>query len=133
MGRPKGDLITFRPAEGRWFVLGRDRHVMLWARIVMENELGRMLNSDEIVHHIDGDRTNDHPSNLVVMTRGEHIGLHKTRYTKGFLLSHLRKMRDSGVKVTAVAINKYPGPHESTYQAVFGSINRAKQLAGIEV
>jgi len=32
--------------------------------------------SGTVVHHKDGDRTNNDPSNLEVMTRGEHMRLH---------------------------------------------------------
>lgn len=42
----------------------------------MECELGRALRSDEVVHHIDGDNTNNNPSNLKLMTQSEHAKLH---------------------------------------------------------
>jgi hypothetical protein len=51
--------------------LGRHEH-----RVVAEEMLGRSLRPDEVVHHIDGDKTNNSPSNLAVMTRKEHAALH---------------------------------------------------------
>jgi hypothetical protein len=45
-------------------------------RLVAEAALGRLLNSDEIVHHIDGDKSNNVASNLQVMTRADHVRLH---------------------------------------------------------
>lgn len=45
-------------------------------RIVAEQKLGRPLETDEIVHHIDGDKRNNEPSNLMVMTQAEHARLH---------------------------------------------------------
>jgi hypothetical protein len=45
-------------------------------RVVAEKMLGRPLRSDEIVHHIDGNKRNNDPSNLRVMTQSEHIKLH---------------------------------------------------------
>ena len=51
--------------------LGRHEH-----RVVAEGMLGRSLRPDEVVHHIDGDKTNNSPSNLAVMTRKEHAALH---------------------------------------------------------
>jgi hypothetical protein len=45
-------------------------------RIIMEEILGRKLKSNEIVHHIDENRLNNHPSNLQVMIRNQHIGMH---------------------------------------------------------
>lgn len=45
-------------------------------KLVMEAELGRALKPDEVVHHIDGDRTNNHPNNLrVYENQNEHIRL----------------------------------------------------------
>ena len=45
-------------------------------RLVMEEQLGRYLESYEVVHHKDGDRLNNDPSNLVVKTRGKHLSDH---------------------------------------------------------
>ena len=41
-------------------------------RLVAEETIGRLLKPDEIVHHIDGNRSNNSPENLVVMTAQEH-------------------------------------------------------------
>lgn len=51
-------------------------------RAVMEEHLGRRLSPDEIVHHIDGDKTNNDISNLDVMPRGEHSSLHRKQELK---------------------------------------------------
>jgi hypothetical protein len=45
-------------------------------RLVMEQQIGRYLESDEIVHHLDGDRLNNDPSNLEVKKRSQHISEH---------------------------------------------------------
>ena len=45
--------------------------------------LGRDLTPDEVVHHIDRDRGNNDPSNLVVTTRGAHARDHLTRAWAG--------------------------------------------------
>ena len=55
----------------------RDEH-----RIIMEQALGRSLNSDEVVHHKDGNRRNNDLNNLEVMTRAEHLQHHRPSYKK---------------------------------------------------
>lgn len=39
--------------------------------------LGRWLEPGEHVHHLDGDKENNEPENLVVVTNGEHQNLHR--------------------------------------------------------
>lgn len=45
-------------------------------RIVMEQIIGRPLHGNEIVHHINGNKLDNRPENLVIMTRSEHMKLH---------------------------------------------------------
>lgn len=45
-------------------------------RVVMEKFLKRKLKKGEIVHHVDGDKKNNHLNNLKVMTQSEHASLH---------------------------------------------------------
>lgn len=57
------------------------QHTHRWVAEVM---LGRKLNPNEVVHHIDGDKRNNKPSNLMVFSsQAEHLEWHKkydTRY-----------------------------------------------------
>ncbi|WP_304683908.1 HNH endonuclease [Ileibacterium valens] len=54
-------------------------------RVIAEQLLGRPLKSEEVVHHIDGDRRNNHPANLLVLTQSDHFKLHQliNRYKSG--------------------------------------------------
>lgn len=44
--------------------------------LIAESKIGRLLEDDEVVHHIDRDKLNNSPENLLVMTNSEHISLH---------------------------------------------------------
>jgi len=46
------------------------------ARLVLAGKIGRNLLRSEAAHHEDGNRINDAPDNLELMTRGEHTRLH---------------------------------------------------------
>lgn len=49
---------------------------VLHHRVVMENHLGRLLHSFEIVHHKDDNKHNNDLSNLEVLSRSAHASLH---------------------------------------------------------
>lgn len=46
-------------------------------RRIMEEYLERKLTADEVVHHINGDKTDNRIENLQVLKRGEHNRLHR--------------------------------------------------------
>jgi hypothetical protein len=45
-------------------------------RLIMEHHLGRRLRRDEVVHHVDHDRTNNALANLVLMDPSDHTRTH---------------------------------------------------------
>lgn len=57
----------------KWYVKRNGRHEH---RLVAEQMLGRPLEKGEIVHHRDGNKKNNDPSNLAVMTQGMHMREH---------------------------------------------------------
>jgi len=57
--------------RGYYFLGNKREH-----QVLMERQLDRKLLPSEVVHHIDGDKSNNSLDNLIVMTRNEHIKLH---------------------------------------------------------
>ena len=71
----KRNRITEAPKGYRYFNAGKYNR-KLHHRYLIEKAIGRTLNSHEVVHHIDGNRSNNDISNLMLMTRGDHSRLH---------------------------------------------------------
>lgn len=51
-------------------------------RHIAEIKLGRKLKPTEIVHHIDGNKINNDPNNLEIMTIAEHSSMHRNKEIK---------------------------------------------------
>lgn len=64
-------------------------------RLLVEELLGRKLSDDEEVHHIDGDKKNNDPSNLKIVTPSEHKRLH-VRVPEGHWTWRYAACRDCG-------------------------------------
>jgi len=74
-GRPvstQGYILRLRDG----FRGGESGAYALEHRLVMESMLRRPLERQELVHHIDGDKTNNEPANLLLTTRAGHPRLH---------------------------------------------------------
>ena len=54
-------------------------------RLIMEKKMGRYLEPDEVVHHIDGDGLNNNEKNLQLFKRGKHVSHHNmgNKYSEG--------------------------------------------------
>lgn len=84
IGKPIGSIINrkcdkvyrnfIKIKEGKGDGLQNYR---LYARWLMEQKFGRELNTDESVHHINDSSTDDRIENLELMTRAEHLSIHK--------------------------------------------------------
>ena len=71
--RVKRSLTQRGRGEGKSYqkLMGRHEH-----RLVAESRLGRSLLKGEIVHHADGNKRNNDPGNLEVITQAEHMRRH---------------------------------------------------------
>ncbi len=75
----KGALVKIAQLRGtgtKTYVkeYGRHQH-----RVVMERMIGRRLRKGEVVHHIDENKKNNHPSNLVLFkSQAEHARHHQS-------------------------------------------------------
>lgn len=88
-------FTTVQHLSGRTYLVEkRTGKRMLRYRLIMECILGRPLDWDEVVHHIDGDHTNDSPENLELTNRTDHIR------------KHIEERRASGEEWPVVAANK---------------------------
>ena len=58
---------SFFSEKNRWHVLTQDHKHIPWARILIWNQIGRPLKPTEVVHHINGDSTDDRLDNLILL------------------------------------------------------------------
>jgi hypothetical protein len=53
-------------------------------RTIMEYVIGRKLKTSELIHHKNGDHKDNRFENLQIVTRAEHVRIHKPRRGKKF-------------------------------------------------
>lgn len=72
----KNGYVTVRPQDYS-FPESLDRTGRIYEhRMVMETHIGRPLRRDEVVHHINGVKTDNRPVNLELTTQVEHMRSH---------------------------------------------------------
>ena len=70
------EKVPVRSYNGKVYMHQRRISYSKW---LMEQQLGRKLESNEIIYHIDGDKYNNELSNLEVITRAELLKRNKRR------------------------------------------------------
>lgn len=77
--RKKGGALPTRVNSGGYAQF-RDPNTGQWAlthRRVAEKKVGGRIFPGYEVHHIDGDKTNNRPSNLTIVSKTEHRQIHR--------------------------------------------------------
>jgi len=74
--RPDGYLSVCLDSTDFFYPMANPRGRVLEHRLVMARHLGRCLNVSEVVHHKNGDRRDNHLSNLEILSQSEHMKKH---------------------------------------------------------
>lgn len=83
-----GDYVRVKVSRNRW----RLQH-----RVVMEKIIGRALRTEEQVHHLDGDRRNNHPENLALCASlRDHLDTYHKESLKPPPIHHNGRRRRDG-------------------------------------
>ena len=92
-------------------------------RLVTSAWLGRELRDGEVIHHKDGDRTNNHPDNLeVVENNGIHCAMHVEIWSKRFVGQKARPAR-------TVEVRRRSTPSRLTLKRRFGPVSTSAVTA----
>lgn len=102
-------------------------------RVLMENELGRLLRTDEHVHHINEVKTDDRIENLELKTRSDHAKHHRPSLPKiempcacgkTFLIRpHIARQRISRTKGPILCSRECHYKYRDAIHASFGNSN----------
>ena len=67
--------VHFSPSTGYYYVSENNQKIKR-SRHIMQQYLNRQLETHELVHHINGVKTDDRIENLQIVSRSEHAKIH---------------------------------------------------------
>lgn len=99
-------------------------------RVVMEHKIGRPLQDGETVHHIDGNKYNNYPDNLQLMTDSEHraMELRKTMSTDKWKIANANRLAEfnSSDYMREASARRLSNRNKSDYQKACCSYSSTK-------
>jgi len=98
----QGYIVEYVKRDNAFFLMATNSHraggYILQHRLVMAKHLGRFLYDYEIVHHIDGIKTNNNIDNLKLTHRSKHLLAYADAFHDGYNKGYATAMRDSAGK-----------------------------------
>jgi len=101
--------LWFDKKKGRWYINCRDGSSVLYYRAVMEAHLKRELEEYEIVHHINGKKTDDVIENLELTNHHDHALKHESYKNNRPSRKGVNKYSDSFILLTLIDYCKENG------------------------
>ena len=114
-------------ANEQYKAINRDGEVRSEHRIIMERIIGRRLSYNEVVHHIDGDKDNNDPANLMVVTRREHALIHRSQIDRSKPVLQIKDGIIISRFSSARAASKETG---ASYQNIYKCCRGIRKTAG---
>ena len=65
--------------EAAWHPNKNKRGYVFLHRLIVESKIGRFLDSNEVIHHIDDNPKNNHWSNLEIIDQAKHAKIHSLK------------------------------------------------------
>jgi hypothetical protein len=103
------------------------------SRLTMQNYLGKKLKSHELVHHINGDTSDNRIENLMVVTRAEHKKIHNeigkdTRLKQIFFFNDEKLKKQYNKYKSSYIVSKFYGCHPITIERALKKMLNLKSI-----